>query len=270
MKHILTLNEYRNQLQLPFDGKHPLHGKAVHMHIIDSLLHMGYVIDDISKYSPSNTHIISFITDEVEKEAMRMYIHETDRISPIATDLFFTTYPPDDYPEYYTNQDIEYLDTENINIDLTPEGIKIMENEILPEAFEEERNETDIEGELKDNQDEYGLINVWRAVEYHKGDEFKDEFEFATNYKGVGIYWTYNEDGAQPYWNKGGGKLFVLHGKVKPEDIDYEETVFKSVYDLKDEEEVVVKSGEDILIYKLSDGHSDGEVELKKPIVVPV
>lgn len=269
MKHILTLNEYRNQLQIPFDGKHPLHDKDAHIHIIDSLLHMGYMVDDVSKYSPSRTHINSFITDDVEDEAMRRYIHETDRLTPVATDLFYYIYPPDENPEYYIDEDIKYLDPENITLDLTPEGIDVLEKDILPRAYEEERK-TDIEGQLQDNQDEHGLINIWRAIEYHRNDKYKDEFEFATDYKGVGIYWTYNEENAQPYWNQGDGKLFILHGKVKPEDINYEETVFKSVYDLKDEEEVVIKSGEYVLIYKITDYKSGKEVNLEKPIVVPV
>ena len=50
MKYIYKINEFRNQLEIPFDNKHPLYDKPPHIHLIDRL-------EDISnelKIKPEN------------------------------------------------------------------------------------------------------------------------------------------------------------------------------------------------------------------------
>ncbi|MCK9415347.1 hypothetical protein M0Q97_01660 [Candidatus Dojkabacteria bacterium] len=80
MKYIYKINEFRNQLEIPFDNKHPLYDKPPHIHIIDRL-------EDISnelKISPDKYYSNWTIYD-IEKtwnkyfdSALKIFLNEHD------------------------------------------------------------------------------------------------------------------------------------------------------------------------------------------------
>jgi hypothetical protein len=54
MKHIQSIYEWRNQLEIPFDNKHPLHDKPVHQHVLD-VLHALDIKENPNSYKSTAT-----------------------------------------------------------------------------------------------------------------------------------------------------------------------------------------------------------------------
>jgi len=121
---------------------------------------------------------------------------------------------------------------------------------------------------LIDEQDENGLIPIYRAVSYSKGG-FVDAYTKFKNFNGVGLFWSYKEEGAEPH-SGSREDCYVLYGKIKPENINWDATVYKSAWNLNYEKEVEVEGGSPILIYKITKYGSDEGITLKKPLVVSV
>ena len=95
---------------------------------------------------------------------------------------------------------------------------------------------------------------VYRAMQIpSKLDDLKD-----IEYKGVGIYWSYEEEGAETHWGSGDKNEIVLVAEVEPEDVNWEESLYKSYYNLSEEMEVVlnVNTSIDITGFKISSSHS--------------
>jgi hypothetical protein len=274
------LFEYRNQLELPFDGKHPLHDKPVHVHILD-------LIEDLSKecktkpkdYFSEDDNISSHWKDNYE-DGKRMYIDYSDEYPYSAASNMFNEYPPKekDNRGYYTEEFLKELEEDEGIIDykyseelddiLTQKGLDILDNNIMDICFEDDLNEYDVEWILKQNQDDDRLIDIWRAVSYDKDDKL-DVYQSAKRHSGVGLYWSYEESAAEPH---GGSydNTFVLHGKVKPEYVNWSNTIHKSAWNLKEEKEVELNEDAEVLIYKITEYKGDKELPLKKEIVVEV
>ena len=84
-----------------------------------------------------------------------------------------------------------------------------------------------------------------------------------------------NEDGADPHWGTY-NDWFILHGLIKPEYINWINTISKSAYSLNYEKEIEINEKSPILINKISQYKStfvknDGsykDKKLKKQLVV--
>lgn len=95
-----------------------------------------------------------------------------------------------------------------------------------------------IEGTYKNDERNKKKRTIYRAMTLpHKLDDID-----TLQHEGVGIFWSYDSSGAEAH----GGEFsklhdIVLHAKVGPEDINWERTLYKSLYDLADEMEIEVK-----------------------------
>lgn len=97
----------------------------------------------------------------------------------------------------------------------------------------------------------------------------KDEFENAIEHRGVGMYWSWAEEGAVPH-SGGYGNTFILYGKIRPEFVEWETTIYKNAWEyMNDEKEIEVKQGISVLIYKIRPYRQGGELNLNPPIIVP-
>jgi len=73
--------------------------------------------------------------------------------------------------------------------------------------------------------------------------------DLGDDYSGVGISWTYDEGCARSYVGiYDDNQEIILHGKVKIEDINWETTIYKSIYNLADEREIKVNPGSPIYL----------------------
>jgi len=80
--------------------------------------------------------------------------------------------------------------------------------------------------------DEY--IDIHRAIFIDK------DYDKHNKYSGVGEFWSYESDGAEPH--SGGythdNHLIILHAKVHIKNVNWKHTFYKSVYNLSDEREI--------------------------------
>lgn len=88
----------------------------------------------------------------------------------------------------------------------------------------------DLESAIYKSKDPYRL-QIYRAITLPKNLE---ELE---NYDGVGIFWTYDLDKAEAYSSKY-DREFILEGWVYTNGINWDETIYKTIYGLKEEREV--------------------------------
>ena len=102
---------------------------------------------------------------------------------------------------------------------------------------------------------EDGGINVYRAM---KGD---DDFMNNMKSRGLGTYWSWARSGAVPYWgdlNNGGGTTYVIKGRVKPNAIDLDDTLFQNSHPTYHQElEATLKRGADVEVLEV---YADGQV----------
>jgi hypothetical protein len=290
MKHLLSLNEFRNQMEIPFlKGQHPIHDKPTHVHIIDRLEELSNEL----KINPKH-----FTSDWDSGDIRKAWDNEVDNAFTYFKDadvdsetiqyqfnsVFLDRYSPLNNPEYYNDEIKNYIkenpkctlrditekftllyDLQDFLVKDNPD-LKKIDDEIKNEIFYEKLDEYDVLDILIDNQDENGLIPIYRAVSYNKGG-FVDAYTQFKNFNGVGIFWSYEEEGAEPH-SGSREDCYVLYGKVRPEDINWNGTVYKSAWNLNYEKEVEVETGVPVLIYKITKYGSDEGITLNKPLVV--
>lgn len=273
MKHIKSIYEYRYQLEIPFDGKHPLHGKPVHQHLLDALEELGNKEDPENYWSDQS---IEELWDKNYEDAKKLYMNSGDDFSYDVIDEFLRKFPLSRFPEYYNVNPDDYKNDESFNRDvqdnitnyLTNEGEEAI-NLIYDESFDDRLDEYDAKWNMEKNQDDNGLILIYRAISFHKGNS-KDEFENIVNHGGVGIFWSWSEDGAEPHGG-GMGKTLILYGKVKPEYVNWESTIFKSAWNLNEEKEVELNGYDNVLIYAISDYRDTSKkIYIEPPKIVPM
>jgi len=198
----------------------------------------------------------------------------------MASEFMFDEYPPLENQDLYDEDIIktakefkennenylcyEYID--NLYQNLTIKGEEKYYDEILKKCFDYELEEYDICNSLE--TDEYGLIDIWRAICFDKKREHKDLYETIMRYGGVGVYWSYDEGAAEPH---GGSynNTYILHGKVKPEYVNWVGTLYKSAYNLKNEREIELKEDAEVLIHKITN-LKNKKIPIKNEIIVPV
>ena len=69
-------------------------------------------------------------------------------------------------------------------------------------------------------------------------------------YKGVGVYWTYEFDKAEAY-NSRYEREYILDGWVYADAIDWEQTIYRSLYNLKEEREIKLYDGSSIQLVEV-------------------
>jgi hypothetical protein len=296
MKHLLSLNEFRNQLEIPFFDKHPLHGKPTHVHIIDALEDMANEL----KIKPED-YKSDWDTDSIvdawnfkKKGAFREYqehiLYSIDNITDINYEFLNDYDVKTNVQDYINETDITYFSEEIVDYvranpdcstqDITEEfdlfnelrnylsedGFEIWKNESMEKTFDNKTDDFYALGTIKDEQTEEGLIPIYRAISYTK-DEFVDTYHKIRSFDAVGIFWSYEESGAEPH-NGGVDNCFVLYGLVKPEYINWESTIYKSAYELNEEREIELNHDVPVLIYKIKEYRSKIEVKMRTPLVV--
>lgn len=279
MKHLKSIYEYRKQLVIPFDGTHPLHDKAPHQHLID-VLHELDTRENPKNYTSSAS--IDKLWDDNYNQAKQIYLNFLDDYPYQVVNKFLNLFPLSRFPEYYQSQwhkeykkDINKFEREaqyEIKKFITDEGKVALDN-TLDEHFSDALDEHDAKWNMKKTQDENGLIPIYRAIQFYKSDfrdDNKDEFENAIKHGGVGYYWSWELQSAEPYGGYG-GKTLILYGKIKPEHINWGMTIFKSGYDLSYEREVQVEPNKNILIYAIGEYRRNNpkKMLIEPPIIVP-
>lgn len=296
MKHLLSLNEFRNQLEIPFFDKHPLHGKPTHVHIIDALEDMardlkinpenytsewdtqsitdawnykkrvafleyqGHILESEDSVSDIN---YEFLNDYNVKTNVQDYINETDITYFTEEIVDYVRENPDCAREDIITEFDLYNELRNY---LSEDGFEIWKNESMEKTFDNKTDDFSALSTIKDNQTEEGLIPIYRAISYTK-DNFVDTYHKVRSFNSVGIFWSFEESGAEPH-NGGVDNCFVLYGLVKPEYINWESTIYKSAYELNEEREIELNNNVPVLIYKITEYRSKIEVKMRTQLVV--
>lgn len=289
MKHIKSIYEYRYQLEIPFNPTaHPLHDKPLHVHVQDALKSIKGKESPEHYYSNVNFEDIYV---KAEKIALGLYTKGFDDDPDNDSSEFYTLYSDsayeflenysfEEYPEYYREEKMEEIVEYGIELNEVSEiwdYIKDNIEDFLSEIGMKQLREMaeDKFGELStvffdeiDSRIIKGTIPIWRAITFGKGDK-KDVYERIIEYKGIGEFWAWEEDKAEAHWGEWSDDYqeFIIHGYVKIENVNWENTIIKNVYYLKEEEEIEVIKGADILIYKLTQVQNNVNLKID-PIVV--
>lgn len=225
MKYIKSINEYRNQLEIPFDNKHPLHDKPNYIHVLDAL-----------------------------------------------EDLTIKTINKEDYKTTYTASDIENLWNNNyqaaLDIFKDETDNSLYEDSTLEDYFKERLQENKVLNVLKNSITSNGLIPLWRGVVFG-GYSGKDTYEVIVYLKNIGIYWTWDVTSAKAYAGSGNGTLLKLAGLVNPEYINWPQTIFKSAWHYRNENEVELIRDKEILIYSITTSNNKN-IKMDKSYLIKI
>lgn len=296
MKHIINFNNYnskinetRQQLEFPFDGKDPLHDKPIHVHLIDALtkLDNDNGVDKKTYTSNLRSNNISDMWLKHEDEAFQIFSDsieggEDESTYYEITIYYMNLYSPLEYPDIYNDELNDFIESNDIidendiieEFDLEYTNIKeylsesefVHYNEIVNSIFEERQTEYNCLGTITDEITDNGLIPIYRANTYNTTKE-KDAYLNILDYGSTGIYWSFDMDGAIAHCG-GGGETYVLCAYIKPEYINWVNTIYKSVYALRDEKEIEVYENKDILIHSIIEKKTDKMVKLKKDYII--
>lgn len=286
-----VLNEKRAQLNIPFDGTDE-HGKMHHDHILDAF-------EDTQVMKPeqykSSADVDKLIHDAIPHAIKGLEggtdIDWSNQISSqITTFVYNNLKDSPEYwkPEFFEENDIEIGQEDEDSMfdddmysnaaeamtisDLTEEGKEAWDEFFMEQVNDDVWSMQDtVEDSIKEND---GLISVWRAITYTKGsyDDVYDEI-IKGHHGGVGIYWSWEADAAEAHWGESNGKLFVLHGQVRPEDVNWSNSIAKTVYDLKEEKELEMNPTAAIKLVGMSTSNENGKdvfVEFDPAYVVKV
>lgn len=291
-KHIYsTINEYRNQLELPFDNKHPLHDKPLHIHVLDSLLNLSKKLIDVEDfYTPYTKVDIEKMWNSNLDDAFKIFkntFHSNLLTYKEIRDVFFNTYKPSVHPELYSElvnikirtglSDVDAFDALGIDVAdedtskfirlLTIKAINIIQDsDFIRLVFDDRMGKTTVLETLKSSIMKNGVVPIWRAITYRQRSP--DAFTYLQQYNGVGECWTFDEKAAYPYYGSI-TSFYVLHAFVSPDAINWPQTIYKSVWGLKHEREVEVLNYEHVLLYKITTKQGE-KLPIQKPMLIPV
>jgi hypothetical protein len=226
----------------------PLNDKPEHVQFMDALEEFAARTKFKGPFVSEGDYK-DYLTDEIkEKQQKVMFNMENDENNYYLE--FFNDNWPEDNPDLYNKKWFEENDVEmtfdSLSSDfdrdrdysdiLSDEGKEQFQNFIPLQAdvFSREYGLYD----ALDDADEEGL-SIYRAISI-KGDHvFQD---LVKQFTGVGYYWSFADDGAVPH-SGGSGNTYIISGKVRLQDIDWEATYYKSIYSLREEKEIEVKAG---------------------------
>lgn len=279
IKRYQEFNEDRQQLTLPFKEK-KYKGKSVHGHIEDALADLQTM--EYEQYR-SHKKLDDVINESYEVALEKVFGNGNTKDYDVVDYLvdFFTEYDITATEEYYSKKFVdkckEYLEDNDYNSIIELATASNLQDEVLTkegwDAFMElSRDKFDESVAMMIDAVRYsssknvkGLFDIWRTVDYKAGID-NDLYNVIVNkYKGVGVYWTWDEDQAQSYWGEGGHKI-TLHGQVSIDNVDWVETLRKNAYSLKEEKEIKIKDNGDVMII----GYYDEVIKKFKDFEVPI
>ncbi len=109
-----------------------------------------------------------------------------------------------------------------------------------------ENRRSDFEAQFYSHaEDQEGKLVVYRAMTVPDPDVFVslivDGLYENEQFKGVGVYWAWDENKADSHWGRGGMKGVVLRGLVDLKDIDFETTAMMNFDPRSGEEEAEIR-----------------------------
>ena len=269
-------NEYRNQLEIPFDDKHPLHDKPEHVDIVDAMITMN-ISKKYPNFDDKNFYDYSYYFHHFKKEAFEKWLEvESEGGGINLIHNFF--YNNSDYTdeEIYIQEAISKLDFDNMDedeiiIELCDNVYKYLTKEGLEEYKEFSWNTflEEIEDNLwgiEENIDENGFLPIYRAMELNKSRSYDDTRSKTFLYdtmteSNIGNCWTY-DDNMSFAKNNLSSVYYTFEGLISIDDINWVQTICRSGWTLKDEEEVYIDHGKPIKLVGIK--NPDGK-ELKLP-----
>lgn len=224
-KQIKKILEYRQELNIPFEEFGG--GKQMYEHYIDYL-------ENIGKYGklPSSKmkNITNMIYKMIENKNPSDFIDDYDYIGYTMEWLA----QRNDTQDYFINyNEIQDLCGDALSEDMLTQKGKY---ELLTIALEQ----NGFPDELIINND--GLIYIERVIAVDDIISNKDIYhEYSNNWSNIGECWSWKEDGARNFGSDnlfGQCDWFILHGWVRPEDVDWNMTISCNADSLSYEKEL--------------------------------
>lgn len=267
------LKEDHAQFEIPFienKGKKPMH-----VDFIDALESMHKKMSLISDKSPA-----VYIEDIIKKINIEKLLSDT-----MYTNLLYTIidlYGIDLLSNAYRKEE-DIKDISDINLDsldfssFNKKGKSFIKNNISNILNVADEYEMQTEVESMYNEDKDGLVTVWRALRIStkliKDNKANNLYDLMVKqYKGTGQYWTWDESAAESHWGATGSDYIdiILKGKVRTQDIDWERTLFVSVYDLREEKEIRLKPDAFVNILQINFQKDSKKSKTELNLIVPV
>ncbi len=285
MKYIKLFEDHW-QTEIPFDGKASIHDKPIHVHVIDAL-------EAMSKGSPS-----ALVTSHTAKE----YINNEQILESVVSALLGNQKGDDfqldmgdimDFAWRYWNVEeySTYWNMEEANDIVDKEDELSSQIEALAERISYNRDVFTAEGEeaykeyIEDlvsdknsdfynsiEEDEHGLIKIYRAINFPYNTEIMDTYEIIMDQFGrLGVYWSYEHGKEEAYLGET-GDTFTVCALVRPEDINWKNTIIKTAYGLSYEKEIETKENVWVQVYAIEQWKEHGGVRtpenFEEPLIV--
>lgn len=256
---IKKILEYRNELNIPFEEFGG--GKQMYEHYIDYLENIG----KYGKLQPSNMkNIDQMIYKMLENKNPSDFIDDTDYIT--YTMEWLSQY--EKYRDYFIDYDaISNLSTYDEMDEgmLSPKG----KYEILVMAMEQ----NGFPYRLTFNDD--GLIYIERVIAVDDILSNKDIYhEYSNSWSNIGECWSWENGGARNFGHDnlfGQCDWFILHGWVRPEDVDWNMTICCNADSLSYEKELKLNYNAPIQIDRIEckgNNINGSDLPLKNSIIL--
>lgn len=244
MKYLKTLNEIRNQGELPFDGGDPIKDKPLHIHLKDAMEYLDSKNNINPNSITTNNKDLDYYYKEYLDKAVNIFMNTVDEQSEVSASTFIDDYGDNtDIFKYKPNSLEDFSDY------ITKKGSELFKKH-SKDWFEENLLEFNPSDNIEQN--DKGLIRIWRGITLEKSDSMKDVYEEILGYNGVGIFWSWDKSMAYPHLSKSSREqFFIFSGWVRPEDVNWTRTIYKGGYGLREEKEIEVKGGVSVIIDSL-------------------
>ena len=278
MKRIKSFKMFEDHVQgeLIFqkDGD-PIKDKPQHVQLLDALQEFADKTKFKGKFESKGKYT-DYLTDDVKMKAVTTLLNLDENTIMDFYFAFFQEFPVEDNEKFYNK---EWFKENDIGLDykslsynldynldysdiLTKKGNQIFQN-FKPnqaDAFCEENGLID----ALDDADNEG-VSIYRAFVI-KGD--RDVYDkLIKSYTGAGYYWSFDEKGAEAHGSDGQGIQYTFFGKVRLQDINWEQTYYKSVYSLRNEMEIEINADAVVKIEKI-ETRDNKKLPLEEPLYV--
>lgn len=223
-KQIKKILEYRQELNIPFEEFGG--GKQMYEHYIDYLENIG----KYGKLPSSNMKNIENIIYQIleNKEPSDFIYDDYEYIGILMEDLAQRNDTQDCFIDY---EEAKKLTCDELTEDmLTPTG----KYELLCLAM----NQQGFPDDLTINND--GLIYIERVISVKDITSNTDIYhEYSNKWSNIGECWSWAKGGARNFGSENlnhGSDWFILHGWVRPEDVDWETTISCNTSTLNEQE----------------------------------
>lgn len=252
------LKEYRQELNIPFEEFGG--GKQMYEHYLDYLEKVG----SYGELPPSSMKNVSEMVYEMIKDKKPSdFIDDYDRISHIMSWVLTDAY----YEQYFINpEEAQNTSEESLCEEmLTKKG----EYEVLLSCLEENGFPSNL------TINDKGLIYIERVIGVDDILSNKDIYpKYTDQWENVGECWSWAKGGAKNFGYDNVGSQsdwFILHGWVRPEDVDWHTTICCNADSLSFEQELRLEYNAPIQIdYIECKGKNINrkKLPLRKPIIL--